>query len=55
MYILSPSNQIKVFTHKNKKLEKHLIESGIEYDQIIKSINNLNSSNYIRQILQKNF
>jgi len=28
-------------------LKKHLIESGIEYDQIIKSINNLNSSKLI--------
>ena len=48
VYFNDPSNQNKKFLRtKIRNLKKHLIESGIEYDQIIKSINNLNSSKLI--------
>ena len=48
VYFNDPSNQNKKFLRtKVRNLKKHLIESGIEYDQIIKAINNLNSSKLI--------
>ena len=47
-YIEDPSNKnTKFLRTKIRRLEKHLIQSGINYDQIIKSINNLESSRSI--------
>ena len=45
-YFKDPSNNnSKYLRTKIRKLKKHLTKSGIHYDQIIKSINNLASSN----------
>ncbi len=47
-YIKDPSNNDKKYLRTRiRKLKKHLNKSGIEYDQIIKSINNLASSKLI--------
>ena len=47
-YIKDPSNKDKKFLRtKIRNLQTHLKKSGINYDQIIKSINNLASSNEI--------
>ncbi len=44
-FFTDPSNtNSKYFRTKIRKLQKHLFESGIKYDQIIKSIKNLASS-----------
>ena len=58
-YINDPSNSDKKFLRtKIRNLESSLEESGINYDQIFKSINNLASSNdildsYYSQIFKK--
>ena len=47
-YFIDPSNKNKKFLRtKIRNLKKPLMESGINYDQIIKSINNLASSNEV--------
>ena len=47
-YFIDPSNKnTKFLRTKIRNLKKPLIESGINYDQIIKSINNLASSNEV--------
>ena len=44
-FFTDPSNtNSKYLRTKIRKLQKHLVESGIKYDQIIKSIKNLASS-----------
>ena len=58
-YIIDPSNKDNKFLRtKIRKLEKPLNKSGINYDQIIKSINNLASSKatldeYFSEIFKK--
>ncbi len=58
-YIKDPSNKDKKYLRTRiRKLKKPLIESGIKYDKIIRSINNLASSKvtldqYIQETLNK--
>ena len=54
-YFLDPSNKDEKFLRtKMRNLQKHLLKSGIKYDQIIKSINNLAiSRNTLDEYLEK--
>ncbi len=54
-YIIDPSNKDEKFLRtKMRNLQKHLSKSGIKYDQIIKSINNLAiSRNTLDEYLDK--